>query len=63
MVILKEGATATGKELISFCKGCLGKYKTPKSIDFVAELPKTETGKILRRVVKEQYWKGRDKRI
>ena len=63
VVALKEGAAATEKELIEFCKGYLGKYKTPKSIDFMDELPKTETGKILRRVVKEQYWKGRDKRI
>ncbi|MDI6775731.1 MAG: long-chain-fatty-acid--CoA ligase [Syntrophales bacterium] len=63
VVTLKEGATATEKELIEICKGCLGKYKTPKSVDFVDDLPKTETGKILRRVVKEPYWKGREKRI
>ena len=63
VVTLREGATVAEEELIEFCKGCLGKYKTPKSIDFVDDLPKTETGKILRRIVKEQYWKGRDRKI
>ncbi len=63
VVVLKEGETATGEEIIEFCRNSLGKYKTPKSVDFVNELPKTDTGKILRRLVKEPYWRGRDRRI
>ncbi len=63
VVVLKVGEKATEDELIEFCRQVLGKYKTPKSVCFEDELPKTDTGKILRRVVKERFWKDRDKRI
>jgi acyl-CoA synthetase (AMP-forming)/AMP-acid ligase II len=40
---------------MDFCKKSLAGYKVPKSIDFVDELPKNPTGKILKRVMREQY--------
>jgi len=51
-VTLKEGMTADDAALISFCKSRLARYKVPKAVHFVAELPKTPTGKILRRELK-----------
>ena len=48
-VSLKPAKTATEKELIEFCKSQMAAYKYPRSIDIVDELPKTTTGKILRR--------------
>ena len=48
-VSLTPGAQATEAELIAFCKERMAAYKYPRSIEFVAELPKTVTGKILRR--------------
>lgn len=48
-VVLKEGATADRETLIDFCSQKLAKYKVPKHIDFLDELPKNTTGKILRR--------------
>ncbi|MCL2529750.1 MAG: AMP-binding protein [Coriobacteriia bacterium] len=45
------------KELIAFCKEHLGKYKNPKSIAFVEELPLSGVGKVLRRMVRDKYLK------
>jgi fatty-acyl-CoA synthase/long-chain acyl-CoA synthetase len=49
-------------ELIAYCNSKLSKLKCPVSIDFEAELPRTPTGKLLKRLLKERYWKG-DKMI
>jgi long-chain acyl-CoA synthetase len=48
-VSLRPGAEATPAELIAFCKERMAAYKYPREIEFVDELPKTVTGKILRR--------------
>ncbi len=63
VIVLKASEFAQEAELIEHSKKYVGKFKVPKSIDFKEELPKTETGKILRRLVKAEYWKGREKRI
>lgn len=62
-VALKPGMKATEQEIIDHCKKYLASYKKPLSIDFMKELPKSSYGKILRRVLKETYWKGRDRMI
>ena len=51
-VTLKEGMTADDAALISFCKSRLARYKVPKAVRFLPELPKTPQGKILRRELK-----------
>jgi long-chain acyl-CoA synthetase len=48
-VVLKNGATAEEAEIIAFCRERLAAYKVPRSVAFVADLPKTSTGKIMRR--------------
>jgi long-chain acyl-CoA synthetase len=45
----KPGAAVTEEELIEFCKQQMAAYKYPRSIQFLDDLPKTTTGKILRR--------------
>jgi long-chain acyl-CoA synthetase len=45
------------QELIAFCQQHLAKIKCPGSIDFEQELPRTPTGKLLKRLLKEHYWK------
>jgi fatty-acyl-CoA synthase len=62
-VILRESAGVEAAELIEFCKEKKGKYKAPKSITFVKELPVTAVGKVLRRKVREKYWEGRERRV
>ena len=50
-------------ELIHYCQQHLAKIKCPVSIDFEKELPRTPTGKLLKRLLKERYWKGQERRI
>ena len=63
VVALKPSMNATEQELIAFCKSRLTSYKKPKSIDFIPSLPKSPEGKVLRRAMREPYWKGHDRRI
>ncbi|EGQ26967.1 fatty acid--CoA ligase family protein [Mammaliicoccus sciuri] len=53
-VVLKEGSKATEQTILDFCAKRLAKYKVPKYIEFLDELPKNTTGKILRRSLKDQ---------
>jgi long-chain acyl-CoA synthetase len=48
-VVLKEGAQASAEELVEFCRAHLADFKCPKSIRFLAEMPKGPTGKVLKR--------------
>ena len=48
-VVLKEGETATPEEIVDYCKQNLVKYKVPKYVEFVKDLPKSAVGKILRK--------------
>jgi long-chain acyl-CoA synthetase len=52
-VTLKPGATADERDLIAFCKEKMARYKVPKAVRFVADLPKTPQGKILRRELRK----------
>ncbi len=55
IVALKKGETATPEELIEFCRERLSSFKRPRSVVFVDMLPRTSTGKVLKRVLREQY--------
>jgi acyl-CoA synthetase (AMP-forming)/AMP-acid ligase II len=59
VVILKEGQQATEEEIIEWCRGKIAGYKRPKSVSFIKdeEMPRTATGKILHRVLRERYSK------
>ncbi|MFH0823964.1 MAG: long-chain-fatty-acid--CoA ligase [Pseudomonadota bacterium] len=54
-VVLKEGRTATEGDIINLCKENIASYKKPKSVEFVEQLPKSPSGKILKRVIRENY--------
>src|SRR6266581_850368 len=51
-VVLRPGATATEAEVIEHCRPHLAAYKRPRSVRFVPDLPKTSTGKVMRRELK-----------
>jgi long-chain acyl-CoA synthetase len=53
-VVLREGEIATADEIIAFCREQLAAYKVPKHVEFRKELPKSNIGKVLRRVLKEE---------
>lgn len=54
-VTLKPGTNADPDEIIEFCKGWLANYKAPHQVEILEDLPKTESGKILKRVIRENY--------
>lgn len=54
---MKEAGPGLEEELIEYCKNSLSHIKCPRSIDFMADLPRTPTGKLVKRLLKEQYWK------
>jgi acyl-CoA synthetase (AMP-forming)/AMP-acid ligase II len=63
VVELNSGQEASADELIALCKEKLGSVKAPKSIDFVAALPRSPIGKVLKKDLREQYWKNAATRI
>ncbi len=63
VVVLFDGMTVTEAEIIETCKQNLAGYMKPTSVDFVNELPKAPTGKLLKRVLREKYWGGETRRV
>jgi len=55
IVVVKPGEELTEEELIEWCKGKIGKYKIPRKVEFTESLPRTPTGKILKRELRDQY--------
>lgn len=57
LVVVRDGAgdAALAEELIAFCRSALAGPKVPRAVEFMAELPRSEAGKLLRRVLKERY--------
>lgn len=58
IVRLKPGASASDTELIALCRERLGSVKTPKTVEFWPDLPKSAVGKLLRREARKQFWAG-----
>jgi len=58
-----EPSDALGEEILDLARTNLARYKIPRSIEFVDELPRSAAGKILRNRVREPYWRGRDRSI
>jgi len=56
LVVLRPGIKATEEEIMAFCRSQLSHYKCPRSVEFLESLPKTGTGKILKRELKKKYW-------
>jgi len=58
-----EASDAVKGELMEHARENLARYKVPRSIDFEAELPRLETGKLYKRILKDRYWGNKDSRI
>jgi long-chain acyl-CoA synthetase len=63
VVARRPGAAVTADDVVTACRGALAGYKRPRRVMFVDELPKTGSGKILRRTLRDQLWAGRDRRV
>ena len=51
------------RKLIRLAKDKLGGVKAPKSVDFIAALPRSPVGKVLKKTLREPYWAGRERKI
>jgi long-chain acyl-CoA synthetase len=50
-------------EILAFCTERIAKYKCPRSIDFIAEMPRDPNGKLYKRRLRDPYWQGRARAI
>jgi acyl-CoA synthetase (AMP-forming)/AMP-acid ligase II len=63
IVVLKEGKKASEKEIIDFTRERIAGFKSPKSVDFISELPRNPSGKILKKELRAPYWEGKERQI
>ena len=57
IIVLKQGETATAEEIMEYCRERISSFKRPRSVVFVDGLPRNPMGKVLKRVLREQYGK------
>ncbi|WP_132992128.1 AMP-binding protein [Gordonia zhaorongruii] len=62
-VVVKSGQEVTEQELIDQARTQLASYQKPRSVEFVDELPKAPTGKILKRELRKPYWEGEGRSV
>lgn len=63
-VMLKPGSTLTADDLIAFCRQSLASYKIPRRVEFSdTELPKSGSGKILKRLLRERFWVHQERAV
>ncbi|MCX8021309.1 MAG: long-chain-fatty-acid--CoA ligase [Syntrophorhabdaceae bacterium] len=62
-IVLKEGVKVEAQEIIEFCKERIARYKAPKSVEFMKALPKTPSGKILKRELRDRYYEGKERKV
>ena len=58
-----EAEAALERDLIDYCRAGLASVKCPRTVDFRAELPRDETGKLYKRLLRDEYWQGQARRI
>ena len=63
VVVVRPGVAADADAIIEHCRTRMAGYKKPQSIDFVDDLPKGSTGKVLKRAIRKPYWEGTERRV
>ena len=58
-----DGGPALAAEILAWCGDTLAKFKTPKTIDFIDEMPRDPNGKLYKRKLRDPYWEGRERAI
>ena len=59
----ERAASALERELVDYCRASLASVKCPRTVDFREELPRDQTGKLYKRLLRDEYWQGRETRI
>jgi long-chain acyl-CoA synthetase len=63
LVVRKPDTQVTEEEILAFARERLAGFKTPKSVGWVDALPRNPSGKILKKDLREPYWKGHTRRV
>ena len=63
LVVLKDNCETSEEDIINFTRQKIAGFKTPKSVDFIKELPRNPSGKILKKELRKPYWKGFERAI
>ena len=63
IIVLKPDSWPSEAEFIAYARERIAGYKLPKSIDFVDTLPRTPTGKILKRELRKAFWTGQQRQV
>jgi fatty-acyl-CoA synthase/long-chain acyl-CoA synthetase len=63
VVVAQPGTALEAGEVVRFAREHLAGYKIPRTVSFAEEIPRTGSGKILKRVLREPFWRGRDRRV
>lgn len=62
VVVRRSGSELSEADLLGWAKERIAGFKRPRSVDFVDELPRNPTGKLLKRVLRDPYWENREDR-
>ncbi len=63
IVVCKEDSNPSAEEIIAYARERIAAYKCPKSVDYIDAMPRNPSGKILRKDLREPYWKDHDRRV
>ena len=63
VVVRRPGSAVTAAEIIAHARTSLGAYKCPTSVDFVDTLPRNPSGKVLKRELREPFWRGQERGV
>jgi long-chain acyl-CoA synthetase len=63
IIVTRPGTDPSPDEIMAYARQRLAHYKCPSSVDFVDALPRNPSGKLLKRQLREPYWKGHERRI
>jgi fatty-acyl-CoA synthase/long-chain acyl-CoA synthetase len=63
IVVPHAGHALAETEVLAWCRAHLAGFKLPRSVSFAAEIPRNASGKILKKVLREPFWAGRDRRV
>ena len=63
IVVIRPGASLAQDQIAAFARQHLAGYKVPRSYSFMAEIPRTGSGKILKRELRKPFWEGRKSRV
>lgn len=63
VVVPRPGAESDEASILAYARERIGGFKVPKSVDFVEALPRTPSGKVMRRALRDPYWAGRDRGV